>query len=216
MSLVERVSNYLAKWLASNVPNTKYPTVEDQIEVFTYGWMLPIGALHKGFLLICFTIILGILVGNILNSIISILSIILTFSSLRIIAAGGYHMSTYNGCIIVSFTQFIGSALIVLLTLCYWTQSSIWFLFVICLIISLYISIRYCPRDTPNNRIIDVLQIKKLKRQSLYFLLIWSVLMIALIFFNLKIIVISSCFGLLLELFSVCKIGQIVYSKLDS
>jgi len=216
MSFVERVSNYLAILVALKVPNTKYPTKEDQIEVFAYGWMLPIGVLYKGILLICFSIILGILTNNMFNAITSVLCITLTFALLRVVAAGGYHMSTYNGCLIISYTQFIGFALMILITFQYWTQLLIWSLLMLCLFLGVYVSIRYAPRDSPNNRITDTSQINKLKRWSLYFLLTWTILMTIFIFFNLKLIVISSCFGLLLELFSVSKLGQIFYIFLDN
>jgi len=207
MSFIENVSNYSARWLASKVPNDKYPTVEDQIEVFTYGFMVIWGFIFK--------IILMVSLAYIFNIIIPIIILTLTFSSLRIIA-GGYHLKTYNRCMIISALQFIVSALIIKHTYQYWPIQNIYSLLFFCVLTTLYIIFRYIPRDTPNKPIIDPLQIKKFKRWSLYYLIAWTVVMTIFLLFNVHIIVIASCFGLLLELFSVGRIGQSIYSKLDS
>ena len=207
MSFIEIISNYSAKWLATKVPNDKYPTVEDQIEVFTYGFMVIWGAIFK--------ILLMVSLASIFSIKLPALIITLTFSSLRIIA-GGYHFGGYNKCITFSTIQFIGTALLIKYTLQYWSFIDMWYLFNFCVVITMYIIYRYVPRDTPNKPITELLEIKKFKRWSSYYLFIWTIIMTISLLFNLKIIVISSCFGLLLELLSVCKIGQIVYSKLDS
>ena len=207
MSLIEIISNHSAKWLATKVPNDKYPTVEDQIEVYTYGFMVVWGAIFK--------ILLMVSLASIFSIKIPALIITLTFSSLRIIA-GGYHFGGYNKCITFSTIQFIGSALIVKYRIQHWSQTNVYSLLLLCILTALYAIYRYIPRDTPNKPITEILEIRKFKRWSSYYLFIWTIIMTISLLFNLKIIVLSSCFGLLLELFSVCKIGQIVYSKLDS
>jgi len=207
MNFIELVSNHSAKWLATKVPNDKYPTVEDQIEVFTYGFMVVWGAIFKAILMVFLASIFSIKLPTLI--------ITLTFSSLRIIA-GGFHFGGYNKCITFSTLQFIGSALIVKYSIQYWSQVDVYSLLILCILTTLYAIYRYIPRDTPNKPITEILEIRKFKRWSSYYLFIWTIIMTISLLFNLKIIVLSSCFGLLLELFSVCKIGQIVYSKLDS
>jgi len=207
MSFIELVSNNSAKWLATKVPNDKYPTVEDQIEVFTYGFMVVWGAILK--------ILLMVSLASIFSIKISALIITLTFSSLRIIA-GGYHFGDYNKCITFSTIQFIGSALIVKYSIQYWSQVDVYSLLIFCILTALYVIYRYIPRDTPNKPIIEILEICKFKRWSSYYLFIWTVIMTIFTFFDLKIIVVSSCFGLLLELFSCSKIGHFVYKQLDN
>ena len=215
MSFVEQISNNWAKWLAKHMPNTKYPTVEDQIEVYTYGWMLPIGAVYKGVMLIALSIILGILMSDITNALLSVLFVTCTFSSLRIIA-GGSHLQTYNRCMVVSITQFIITALLALYTLQYWSFVSMWLLFNFCAVVAIYNIVKYIPRDTPNNLITEPLIRAKFKRWSSYYLCIWIFIMIILLLFNVKLIFISSCFGLLLELFSISRMGYGIYEKIDS
>jgi len=207
MSFIEFVSNRSAKWLAKNYPNNgKYPTVEDQIEVFTYGFMVIWGAILKGFIMVSLASIFGVILPAMI--------ITLTFSSLRIIA-GGYHFGEYTKCITFSTIQFIGSALIVKHTLQYWSHLDIQGLFLFCWAMGLYINFRYIPKDTPNKLITEPLERAKFKKWSLLYLISWVTMMTILLFFNLKIIVIASCFGLLLELFSISKVGYGIYSLVD-
>ena len=207
MSFIESISNYSAKKLASKVPNDKYPTVEDQIQVFEYGFMVIWGAIFKGIIMISLASILGVFIPAMI--------IMFTFSSLRIIA-GGFHFSDYTKCITFSTIQFIGVALIVKHSYQYFSQTNIYSLLFFCTLIGLYIMLRYAPRDTPNKPITEVSEIKKFKKWSLYYLISWIILMTISLFFSLKIIIISSCFGLLLELFSISKVGYVLYSLADN
>ena len=208
MSFVEYISNISAKWLANKVPNDKYPNVEDQIQIYEYGWMVIWGAILKISLLVTISSLLGILIP--------VMILTITFSSFRIIA-GGYHFSSYNKCLVFSLVQFISTSLIIKYTLQYWSFGCLWFLFNICVIIGIYNIHYYVPRDTPNKPITEIPEIKRFKKLSYQYLAIWAVIMIMIIsMFELKIIVLSSCFGLLLELFSISKFGQLIYSRIDS
>jgi len=207
MSFIENISKSCAKWLATKVPNDKYPTVEDQIEVFTYGFMVIVGALAKGTIMVSLALILEVFIPAMV--------IMFTFSSLRIIA-GGYHFAEYNKCVTFSTLQFIGSALTAQYTLQYWSLISTWFLSIFCILLAIYNIKKHIPRDTPNKQITKELEIKKFKRWSLYYLIAWASIMIIFLLFNVKLIVLSSCLGLLLELFSVSKVGYGIYAKLES
>lgn len=207
MVSIQSVSNYFGKKLASKVLNDKYPSVDDQIEVFSYGFMAIVGALVKGILLVAIASILGVLIPSII--------ITLTFSSLRIIA-GGYHLKTFNLCMIFSLSQFLISALIAQHTYQYWSFTNLYYLTSICILIALYIITKYIPRDTPNKPITLATEITKFKRWSFIYLLIWSLIMMFFLLLNIKIVVIASCFGLLLELFSISKLGCLIYSKIDN
>ena len=74
----------------------------------------------------------------------------------------------------------------------------------------------HVPCDTHNKRIPEVFEREKFKRWSLYYLIIWAILMTILTILNCKLIIISSCFGLLLELFSVSKLGNKIFSIIES
>jgi len=205
MITIQSTSNYCARYLSTKVPNEIYPSVEDQIAVYEYGIMLMLGSATKGFLLVSLAFILGVLMPSI--------AITLTFSSLRIIA-GGYHLKTYLRCMVISLTQFIGSALIVQYTHQYWTYINIYSLFIFSIISAIYIIVRYVPRDTPNKPITGS-DINKFKRWSSVYITIWVVAMTIFLLLHIKIIVIASCFGLLLELLSISTLGQKMYTFVD-
>lgn len=206
MNFTELVSNYLAKKLALKVPNTKYETIEDQIEVYTYAIMGSIGELITGILLMLISLCFGVFIPTIL--------IAFTFCTFRP-KAGGYHFKTHLRCTIATLTTIIGTALIAQHTLQFWSLMNTWYLFIFCIMMSLYIIFRYVPRDTKNRLITEKSERSKFKRWSLYYIVVWGIIMTIFNFLNLKIIVISSCFGLLLELYSLSALGNKIYSLLD-
>jgi len=206
MDIIQIVSNKCAISLATKVTNDKFPSIEDQVEVYQYGFQVILGGIVKAILLISIASILGILS--------TVLILALTFSSLRIIA-GGIHLKTFLMCVIVSLLFFVGGALIVQYTYQYWTYINIYCLLIFSTLMALYIIIRYVPRDTPNKPITEQIQINKFKRWSLFYMLGWTVLMITFLLLNIKIIVIASCFGLLLELFSISRLGYSTYELLN-
>jgi len=229
MNLIQIISNNLAHKMAKKVPLDqieyawawvtrlfpqlsnkfdikKIKTTEELIGVYNLALMVPVGAVFKGLSLIILSLILGIFKP--------VIVVVLTFMSLRSIA-GGAHFSSYNKCTIISLFMFIWSAVIVQYTLQYWTITNILYLLIFCIISMLYNIKRYIPRGTKNKEITKQSEIKKFKRWAMSYLVVWTVIMNIFIIFDLKIIVVSSCFGLLLELFSVGRIGQFVYDKLD-
>jgi len=184
----------------------KIKSRDDLLGLYSYGIMVFVGLLFKGPLLIIISIVFGI--------VIPIIFLATTFSSLRVIA-GGYHMQTYLRCWIVSFITFIGSALIIKYTLQYWSIQNIFSLFIFCILMTLYIILKYVPRDTPNKPITEPSQKSKFRKWSLLYLISWTMIMTIFLLFNLKLIIIASCFGLLLELFSISNVGYGLYSLLD-
>ena len=204
---------YAWEWITGLFPQLsnkfdikKIKTTEELIGVYNLALMVPVGAVFKGLSLILLSLILGVFW--------QVIVVVLTFMSLRSIA-GGAHFSSYNKCAIFSLIQFIGIALIAKYTLQYLSIQNIYSLLFLCILTGLYIIYRYIPRDTPNKPITNILQRSKFRRWSLYHILIWASIMTIFIFLNLKIIVIASCFGLLLELFSCSNVGHFVYKQLD-
>jgi len=205
---------YAWEWITGLFPQLsnkfdikKIKTTEELIGVYNLALMVPVGAVFKGLLLVVLSLILGVFW--------QVIVIVLTFMSLRSIA-GGAHFSSYNKCAIFSLIQFLGIALIAKYILQYLSQTNIYSLLFFCILTALYIIYQYVPRDTENKRITDRLKRSKFKRLSLYYILIWVILMTIFSFFNIKIIVLSSCFGLLLELFTCSEVGQFVYNQLDN
>lgn len=206
MSIIQIASNSCANWLANKVPNTEYETVEDQISVYSYGFQVILGALVKGALLVSISYLLGVLVPALI--------ITLTFSSFRVIA-GGYHMKTYSRCISFSLFQFILAALIAKYTFYNWTNINLFILVIATILLGVYTIIRYIPRDNPNKPINKQEDIKKFKNWSGLYYIIWSIMMLTCIVTGIKIVVITSSFGLLLELFSITNLGHKTYKIFD-
>jgi len=203
----QSVSNYLATRLSYKVPyDGEFESVEDQIEVYEYSINFYFGMVIKGSLLIALASILGVLVASLVT--------MLTFGTLRLIG-GGYHFQEFKSCLVISLLQFLSTALIAQHTYYYWSQTNILSLLIFSIISSIYIIIRYVPRDTINKPIVEPFEIRKFKRWSLYYLLSWTVTMTIFIIIGWKLIILSSCFGLLLELFSISKMGFRLYSFLE-
>jgi len=200
------VSNYFAKGLANKITNNKYDSVEDQIDVLTYGIMFYVGIAVKGLLLVSISLLLGVVE--------SVIVLALTFSSFRSIG-GGIHLKNFATCIIASLFLFMGSAFVAQHTYQHWSQTNILSLLIFSIISAVYIIIRYVPRDTPNNPITLPFEINKFKRWSSFYLTTWTMLMTIFLLLNIKIIVIASCFGLLLELLSISTLGQKMYTFVD-
>lgn len=167
--------------------------------VYYYGFIIAIGELVKGVILISVSLLLGILLP--------VLIIAFTFASLRMIA-GGYHMDTYSKCLFVSLGLFIAAALIAQHTYAYWSLIHIMTIIGVTFLAGLYAVIRYIPRDTPNKPITDPQEIRKFKRLSTMYLFIWAAGATALAGFGHNIVVLSLCFGVLLELFAVTPTGH--------
>ena len=206
MVSIYSISNSLAEGLASRVPNIKYDSVEDQIDVYTYVFMFYVGIFIKIFLLVSLALLLGVVASS--------LTLMFTFASLRSIG-GGYHFTTFGKCMIISLLIFLGSALTAQYTYQYWSSTNIWYLITFCIISMIYIIYRYVPKDSPNNIIDDRETISKFKKLTVYYLIIWSMLMSIFVLLNIKIIVIASCFGLLLEVFTISTLGYNFYARLD-
>jgi len=207
MILLNNLSNRFAKYLSTIVPNSKYPSIKDQIEVYDFAIKGVFEELSTMILLILFSLVLGVFTP--------VIFIALTFISLRSIA-GGIHLSTHRRCQIMSIVMFIGSGLIMKLILRCLSIQNIYFLLLFCVLTTLYMVVRYIPRDSINKPITDPLERLKFKRLSLYYIIIWTIIMTIFLHLNLKIIVIASCFGLLLELFNCSKMGQFISFISDS
>lgn len=208
MEKIETIANKQAIKLANEVPNTKYPTLEDQIEVYTYSISGIYGTLLQILLLILFALIFKTLVP--------VIFIMLTFSSFRVIGAGGYHFDTFEKCTITSIIQFVTAGLVINYIFPFWYLMNLRCLFIICIFVTLYCIYRYVPRDTPNAPITDNNKRKRFKMRTTICLSVWFIIILLFFYLNLNIIILSSCFGLLLELFSVSKFGYYhIYNNID-
>lgn len=105
--------------------------------VYYYGLQIIIGEAVKYTLFFLIVISLGILKESI--------AILLFYSPIRIIA-GGYHMKDYTRCLIMSFTLFIASGLVLKYKNHYMPSLLLLILSIITLMVSLYVVYRWAPQ----------------------------------------------------------------------
>mgnify|MGYP000846263222 FL=1 len=201
MRFVQKWSYACAKQLAAGLNEN-----HQKRAVYYYGFFIIIGALVKGVIMFSTAAIFGVLIPTIV--------IMLTFASLRMFA-GGYHMNTYGRCLFASMALFIISALISKHTYELWSNNIIISLIFIIFVAGFLILLKYAPKDTPNKPITEPEKIKMYKSLSLIYLVIWLIISIILLFFNLKMFVLCLCFAVMLELFSITPIGCKVFGLID-
>ncbi len=175
--------------------------------VYYYGFYILIGSLVKTSILLLVSALLGVLIPAFI--------IVIVFGTLRLFA-GGYHFDTYGRCLFTSMGLNILAALISQYTHQWWNIFQLILFFTIVSLISLYALIKYAPKDTPTKPITEPEAIKKYKKLSVVCLVICMLVCIILIAFNMKMYVISICFGLLLEIFSVTPIGHSFFSLIKT
>lgn len=165
---------------------------------YYYGFQIIYGELVKSILLLGIAWVLGIFS--------SVLLILITFAALRMVA-GGFHMDTYGRCLFVSTVMFLGAGLLAQYTNRYWNIYSIFLFIFVTFLIGLSMVVKYAPRDTPNKPITDVEEMRRFKRLSIYYLVIWLVITLILVIYGLNIAALSLCFAVLLEVFTITPTG---------
>jgi len=175
--------------------------------VYYYGFYIVFASLVKGTILISVALLLGILIPALL--------IVAVFGSLRMLA-GGFHFDTLGRCLYISLGLFLTAALISQYTYQYWNTLSVTIFFILVFATSLYVLIKYAPKDTPTKPITDPVEIMKFKKLSIIYLCIWLVACIILTVLNLNLYVIAMSFGVLLEIFSVSPVGHAFFNKIKA
>lgn len=200
---------FVQKWSYACAKHLAYALNENHNKrsVYYYGFYVLFGTLVKGFILIAVSLLLGIFIPALLT--------VIAMASLRLLA-GGYHFDTYGKCLLVSMALTVMTALISQYTHRYWSMAvtAVFLFFVFAF--SLFMLIKYAPRDTPTKPITDPAAIMKFKRLSIAYLGILLVLCCILLFFNLKMYVIAICFGVLLEIFSITPAGHKFFNTIKT
>jgi len=194
MRIVQKWSYACANHLASSTNEN-----HQRRAVYYYGFYIVIGALVKGTILFSVAAILRILIPTLI--------VVFVFGSLRMFA-GGFHMDTYNKCLIVSMAIYLMGALISKYSYIFWRAGSLTVLFFFTFITGIYVLLRYAPKDTPNKRLTDTKQKKKLRIISIIYFGILLAALAILIYFNIKMYAIALCYGILFELFTLTQTGS--------
>lgn len=202
MRFVQKWSYSCAKQLAA-VLNENH----NRKAVYYYGFYIVFASLVKGIILISISLLLGMLIPALL--------IVFVFGSLRMLA-GGYHFDTYGRCLFISLGLFVAAALITQYTFQYWNIVFVIIFLTLVFAISLYVLIKYAPKDTPTKPITDPVEIKKFKKLAIVYLGIWFIVCSVLTLLNLKMYALALSFGVLLEIFSVSPVGHSFFNLIKT
>lgn len=202
MRFVQKWSYASARHLASVMDEN-----HKKRQAYYYGFYIMYGALVKVTILVSIAYMLGVLVSTLL--------VALVFCSLRLFA-GGYHMDTYGKCLLTSIALFIGAGAISQYTHTYWSPIAIAVMIAGTSILGFYAIVKYAPKDTPNKPITAPEEIRKFKRLSLGYLIIWLIAAIVLMTLKLGMPVLAFCFGLLFEAFTLTPTGHYVFNFIRS
>ncbi len=167
--------------------------------VYFYGFQIIIGALVKFLILLALAFVTDTIQSSFLMAI--------TFATLRMLA-GGYHMNTYGRCLAVSISMFIGFSLIARYTYGLWSFYQVIIFTIIVVTICGICLYKWAPSDNQNRPITEPSEIKKFKKLSIIYLVIWAAFACVLIVTNLYMILLSISFGIVLEVFSITPIGH--------
>lgn len=193
MRFIEKWSFGCAKYLATSTNQN-----HNKRSLYYYGFYIIISTFIKALIIFTTALLLNILIPTLI--------VVFIFASLRTFA-GGYHMDTVGKCLFVSIFLYLFAALFVQKTFHLWNTVTITSFIIFTLVLGFFLLRKYAPKDNPNKPITDPIQIKKFKKKSQIYLFILIILSTILAFQNLYIYVLSICFGILLELFSITPIG---------
>lgn len=180
---------------------------KDQIkDIFEYAFKSLYGEGAKT--IIIFTI------AYLMNMLLPVALITLTFATLRTVA-GGVHMDSFTKCLISSMLLIlIPGYFVSQLSLSYTAVNYIIF---ITSIYSVIIAYKYAPRDTITKIINDPVEIKKLKIKTMIYLsfMISGLNTLNIISryegYNTQLVVVSICTGMILEMFTITPVGVRIF-----
>ncbi len=202
MRFVLKLSYACARHLASAL-NEKH----NKKAVYYYGFFIVFATLIEAGILILTSLLFGTLIPSLI--------IVAIFGTLRLFA-GGYHFDTLGRCLFISLGFILAVALASQYTYQYWSTISVIIFLMTTFTVGLIIFIKYAPKDTPTKPITDPAKSKKLKKLSVLYLCILLLICSILTILSLKLYVIATCFGVLLEIFSVSPVGHAFFDKIKN
>jgi accessory gene regulator B len=204
MKFIHKWSFFCARYLAGQMNEN-----HEKRRVYYFGFQLVIGSIVKGVLLVALAALFGSLLPTLLS--------VLIFGSFRLLG-GGYHMDTYGKCIAVSLGLFIVFGIVTQYTYSYWKEPELVCFIAITLITAIFVTIKWVPKDTPNKPITNLAEIKKFKKLSSFYILVWLICMLTIFYLKMskyELYIIAVCVGFLLELFSISPLGHSFFDKVS-
>lgn len=201
MKFIRKWSYTYAKCLSSKLNEN-----HEKRSIYYFGFQIIIGEFVKLIILLALAVLLGVIKETL---------IILTFFVIFRTTAGGYHMDTYNKCMVASIVIFLLAGLFVHYTWENLNIHTIAFLNIATFFTGLFSFYKWAPADTPNKPIKKEEKIKSLKRKSILMLFITTIIIFFLIFKGLILYAMAACIGILVEIFNITPIGYSFYDMIS-
>lgn len=201
MRIIDRYAFALAKGLTEQMNES-----HEKRGVYYYGFQIVLGGIVKVTLLAAISLILGAFMPT--------ATLLFFFATLRVLA-GGVHMDTYGKCIASSLIMFISCGVLIRYTYMYWSLELVIGFVAATFLIGLLLMLKWAPGDTPNKRITNPAEIKRLKSLSIAYMIVWAALTAVLIYFDLPMYALASTFGVALEAFTITPPGYRLFEGLE-
>ncbi len=200
MRFINKWSYSCAKGLAIVLEESHQKKAE-----YYFGFQIAIGSIVKTATLVAVSTILGVLIPALI--------VYISFALLRKVA-GGYHMDTYGKCLLVSTGFFVAAALLAKHTYRYWSITGLVILITFTFTVSIYMIVKYAPKDTPNRLITDIDEKRRFKTLSIVYICIWLLVVTTLTVFGMKMYTLLLCFSVLQEIFAITPTGHKFFDKI--
>ncbi len=176
----------------------------DQVAVYAYGLEILLGSMIKLVLIILGAVLLGILPTTLIFT--------LTLVLFRWLG-GGIHLKTYLRCLTVGLFMILGMSYVAVLEI---DTAYVYTVFLSALFIALYVIVRWVPADTEKKRITNMEKRLKQKKESLWALGVWSLVVLAFLAHNFPAYALAASLGSLCSSFLMMPIGYRFIDSLDN
>lgn len=175
----------------------------DQVAIHAYALEILLGSIIKLTLISILAILFGILK--------TALIFVSTFALFRWLG-GGIHLSTYLRCLIAGLFMVLGMGYVATLHI---DKLNLIGLYLLSLLIAIYVIIQWVPAGTNKKKVNDIQKRLKQKKETLSALLIWSILVLVCICYNLYSCALAGILGSLLSFFFMMPMGYQFIGTLD-
>ncbi|MEG6615970.1 accessory gene regulator B family protein [Peptococcaceae bacterium 1198_IL3148] len=182
---------------------TQLQVDDDQVEIYSYGLQVFIGATLKLLVILSLSLILGIFKE---------VAVYLTFFILLRKCGGGVHLSTYAKCLSIGTVMILGFAKLATLNI---STDLLIVLITIVFLGGCFCTVKWVPAGTEKKTVTDVISRKKQKAQVFILLIVW---LICVVFLNSNQQIqyaLAATLGVACSFFFISPLGYRIIKLLD-
>ncbi|WP_031514744.1 accessory gene regulator ArgB-like protein [Desulfofalx alkaliphila] len=196
--MIKGVSDRIAQGLGEQLKVSN-----DQVEVYSYGLQIVIGATVKLTVILTLALILGIL------------EVVLAYSLFFIFLrryGGGVHLGTYSRCLVVGAAMILGLSKIATINI---SVNILIITAALALLLGCYATYKWVPAGTEKKVIRDVRLRRKQKVKVFIVIVIWLISLAFLIHANMLHYAFAATLGVLTGFFLITPLGYKVLQRID-